>query len=148
VKACRKLNWFAFVLLSLPSLAWADEPTIANWTRRRVDEGLVKPLAKREGSSSHFSRGRPPPHERRVRVTQTSVSVDKEGREFVPFLVDIRFGSGEWENDIVGCAYRKTGDLYVKSGDAYRPAAFLFGKNVEPVAGACEAVPPAPPPRS
>ena len=53
----------------------------------------------------------------------------------------IRFG-GEWhQDDIVGCAYPGTGDLYVKRGDEYRPAAFLLGKNVESVAGVCESAP-------
>jgi hypothetical protein len=143
VKSSRKLNWFAFVLLSAPSLAWADEPSAAAWTQHRVNEALVKPLAKRESSGSRFSRGRPPPHERRVRVTQTTVSVDKDGREFVPFVIDIRYGSSQWETDIVGCAYRKTGDLFVKTGDAYRPAGFLLGKDVQAVAGVCEAAPSA-----
>ncbi len=77
-----------------------------------------------------------------MRVLQVSASVDKRGRAFVPFAVDVRFGSAEWhEGDIVGCAYRKTGELFVKSGDEYRPAAFLLGKNVKPVAGVCEAEP-------
>jgi hypothetical protein len=41
----------------------------------------------------------------------------------------------------VGCAYRGSGNLYVKVGDGYRPAAFLLGKNVQAVPGACEAAP-------
>jgi hypothetical protein len=77
-----------------------------------------------------------------VRVIQSKVSLDKSGRPFVPFAIDVRFGS-EWQrNDIVGCVYRERGDIFVKRGDAYRPSAVLFGKNVQPVAGACEAVPP------
>jgi hypothetical protein len=97
----------------------------------------VKPLADLE--SHRFSRARPPPRERRVRVPQTTATPDKGGRPFVPFAVDVRFGS-EWiENDIVGCAYTGSGDLYVKRGDTYRPASFLLGKNAEPVAGVCEA---------
>lgn len=76
-----------------------------------------------------------------MRVTQTSASTDKRGRAFVAFSVDVRFG-GEWrENDIVGCAYRGSGELFVKRGDSYRPAAFLLGKNLEPVPGVCEAAP-------
>jgi len=76
-----------------------------------------------------------------VRVIQSTVSVDKSGRAFVPFAIDVRFGS-EWrKDDIVGCAYRQTGELFVKRGDAYRPAAFLLGKKAEPVAGVCEAAP-------
>jgi hypothetical protein len=77
-----------------------------------------------------------------VRVIQSTVSVDKSGRAFVPFAIDVRFGS-EWrKDDIVGCAYRQSGELFVKRGDGYRPAAFLLGKNVDPVAGVCEAAPP------
>jgi hypothetical protein len=97
-------------------------------------------MAKLEGS--RFSRSRPEPRERRVRVTEVAVSVDKRGRAFVPFAIDVRFGAGWHENDVVGCAYRASGDLFVKNGDAYRPAAFLLGKNLRPVADVCEAAPP------
>jgi hypothetical protein len=77
-----------------------------------------------------------------VRVVQTTATLDKTGRSFVPFAIDVRFGSEEWhENDVVGCAYTGSGDLFVKRGDAYRPASFLLGKNVDPVAGVCEAGP-------
>ena len=108
-----------------------------DWTQRRVEDGLVKPLAQSE--DSRFSRMRPPPRERRVRVLQSTLSRDKNGRAFVGFAIDVRFGS-EWRrDDIVGCVYRESGDIFVKKGDAYRPAAFLLGKNVEPVAGVCQA---------
>ena len=44
------------------------------------------------------------------------------------FAIDVRWGS-EWrENDVVGCAYLKNGDLFVKRGEEYRPAAILLGK--------------------
>lgn len=100
----------------------------------------MKPLAEWEAGNSRFSRMRPVPHERRVRVLQTTETVDKSGRPFVAFAVDVRFGNSEWhENDIVGCAYLKSGDLFVKRGDAYRPASFLFGKSADPVAGVCQA---------
>ena len=95
----------------------------------------MKPLAQSQGRS--FSRVRPPPTERRVRILQTTPTLDKSGRPFLAFAIDIRFGS-EWRNDIRGCVYKGSGDIYVKKGDAYRPAAFLLGKNVEPVAGVCE----------
>ncbi len=98
----------------------------------------MKPLALFE--SRAFSRSRPPPRERRVRVLQTTATLDKNGRPFVPFAIDIRFGADEWRaNDVVGCAYTRSGELYVKRGDAYRPASFLLGKNQDPVAGVCEA---------
>ena len=109
------------------------------WAQHRVDTGIVQPLAARAGS--RFSRSRPPPHERRVRVTQATLSRDKQGRDFVPFAVDVRFGTDWQQDDIVGCAYRATGSLFVKRGDAYFPAAFLFGKDVAPVADVCQAAP-------
>jgi len=123
----------------VPSLALADE-SVAEWAERRVTDGLMKPLANMEGS--RFSRSRPLPHERRVRILQTTATSDKRGRPFVPFAIDVRYGTEWHENDIVGCAYRESGALYVKRGDQYRPAAFLLGKNLEPVAGVCEAAPP------
>ena len=128
---------FALVLSVVPSLASADEESLAAKAQRRVEEGLVKPLAGLE--ANRFSRARPSPRERRVRVADTTATLDKAGKAFVPFAIDVRFGSELHENDIVGCVYAGSGDLFVKRGDAYRPAAFLLGKNVEPVAGVCEA---------
>jgi hypothetical protein len=126
------------VVSLVPSFASADEVSLADWAQHRVEDGLVKPLASFQ--SRTFSRGRPPPHQSRVRVLQTTVTLDKNGRPFVPFAIDVRFGSEEWhEDDIVGCAYRGSGRLYVKRGDGYRPASFLFGKNEDAVAGVCEA---------
>lgn len=139
MNSIRWLSLCAFALSLVPTFASADEPSVGQWAQRRVEDGLVKPLSDAE--SHRFSRSRPPPRERRVRVTQTTATTDKSGRSFVSFAVDVRFGS-EWsENDIVGCAYTGSGDLYVKRGDAYRPASFLLGKNEGPVAGVCEAAP-------
>jgi hypothetical protein len=139
VKFLRFLFLCAFGLSSVPSLASADEPSLVEWVRNRVEQGLVKPLARQE--SSRFSRARPPPRERRVRVTESTKTLDKGGRPFVPFAIDVRFGTEWHENDIVGCVYTGSGDLFVKKGDSYRPAAFLLGKNLEPAAGMCEAAP-------
>lgn len=130
-----------FVLSFVPSLATADEPSLVEWTEQRVDAGIVKPLAER--TSSRFSRSRPPPRERRIRVTQTNLSRDAQGREFVPFAVDVRFGPGAWQmDDIVGCAYRATGSLFVKRGDGYFPASLLLGKKVDRMASVCQAAAP------
>ncbi len=74
-------------------------------------------------------------------MLQATASIDKSGLAFVPFSVDVRYGS-EWRDDISGCAYRGSGELFVKVGDSYRPAAILLGKAVEPVAGVCQAAPP------
>ncbi len=93
-----------------------------------------------EQAFSRFSRARPAPHERRARVVQPTPSRDARGRPFLTFAVDIRFGNADWrENDIVGCVYQGSGDIFVKRGDEYRPVAFLFGKNAEPVPGVCAA---------
>lgn len=128
----------ALALTCVPSLASAAEPSLVEWAKARIDAGLLKPLAEWHGS--RFSRSRPPPRERRVRILQATASSDKEARAFVPFAVDVRFGS-EWREDIRGCVYRASGDIFVKRGDAYRPAAFLFGKPVEAVSGVCETSP-------
>src|SRR5215831_6299031 len=121
---------------SIPSLAPADEPTVAERAQQRVEAGLLKPLAERE--NNRFSRARPAPRERRARITSSTTSTDKSGHSFLPFAIDVRFGA-EWrQNDIVGCVYTPNGDIFVKRGDAYRPAAFLLGENVEPVPGVCE----------
>ncbi|HEY3493211.1 MAG TPA: hypothetical protein VGK73_00940 [Polyangiaceae bacterium] len=130
----------ALVLSLVPSLAWSAEPSLADWVKQRVHEGLVKPLA--EKSPGRFSRGRPPPSERRVRALQATTSPDKQGRAFVPFAVDVRFGDTWREADILGCVYRGSGEIFVKIDDGYRPARFLLGKDAEPVTGACEAAPP------
>ena len=140
MKSRRSLFWFAFVLPFVPSLAQADEQSIVEWTRARVQDGLVKPLSKLERSS--FSRGRPEPHERRVRVLQMMPSRDKKDRAFVPYAIDVRYGNEWQQGDIVGCAYRASGNLYVKIGDEYRPAGFLLGKDAEPVPDACVAAAP------
>jgi hypothetical protein len=127
------------VLSSVPSLVWAAEPSLVTWAEQRVNEGLIKPLAKLRGS--RFSRSRPMPHERRVRVRQDTLSLDKSGRSFVLFAIDVRFGEEWHENDVLGCAYRATGELFVKRADGYRPAAYLLGKDVATVAGVCEVAP-------
>lgn len=134
----RFLVSFVAVLLLVPSLGWAAESSLSEWVQNKVQEGIIKPLARQR--SRGFSRSRPPPQQRRARVLSSALLRDKAGRGFVPFAVDIRHGS-EWHEDVVGCAYRDSGKLFVKVGDSYRPAAFLLGKNVEPVAGVCKAEP-------
>jgi hypothetical protein len=127
-----------------PSLASGDEPSLTVKVEQRVQQGLLKPLTEQQAKMSRFSRARPPPHENRVRVTQTTATLDASGRPFAAFAIDVRYGSGKWiENNIVGCAYVKTGDLFIKRGEAYLPASILLGKPADPVPGACVAAKPA-----
>ena len=105
--------------------------------QRRVEKGLVEPLAQKEKERSSFSRMRMPPQERRVRVTQTEATFDASGRAYMAFAVDVRFGAQWRENDVVGCAYTQTGALFVKRGDEYRPAEILLGKDVAVAANVC-----------
>jgi hypothetical protein len=136
---------FALSLSLAPSFASADEPTptpAQQQCEKRVREGLVAPLADYEASTSRFSRARLPPRERRVRITQVTPTVDAGGRPFMAFAIDARWGTGEWhENDIVGCAYTTSGDIFVKRGDDFRPAAILLGKPADPASGVCKAAP-------
>lgn len=135
----RSPYWCAIVLSLIPSFA-AAEP-LAQWAKQRVDQGLVQALTQTEHKRSKFSRARIAPPERRVRILATTYSVDKKGRKFVPFAVDARYGE-EWSNDdITGCVYQGSANIFVKIGDEYRPAAFLLGKEVDAVPGVCETAP-------
>ena len=136
-------RWFGLFVLALqlvPSSASADEPPAAI-VQRRVEKGLLEPLAEKERAQSRFSRARIPPAERRVRVTQAAVSFDASGRAYMAFAVDVRRGTEWHENDLVGCGYTQTGALFVKRGDAYRPAEILLGKDVDVASNVCTPAP-------
>ena len=126
----------ALALLLVPSSASADDPPAAV-VQRRVEKGLLEPLAQKEKERSRFSRARMPAQERRVRVTQAVATLDVNGRAFMAFAVDVRRGTEWQENDVVGCAYPQTGELFVKRGDEYRPAEILLGKDVSAVPKVC-----------
>ncbi|HTM46737.1 MAG TPA: hypothetical protein VL137_17400 [Polyangiaceae bacterium] len=142
MRSNRTLYWCALVLTVIPSLATAAELSLVDWAKQRIEQGLLSPLAEREGKRSRFSRSRPMPHQRRVRIVQAAYSTDKSGRNFMPFAVDIRYGSDDWEkDDITGCVYQGSANIFIKVGEEYRPAAFLLGKNVDPVPNVCETAP-------
>jgi len=131
-----------FVLSFVPSLASADDPDSVAWVEQRVQKEIVRPLA--EQVSKRFSRARPAPRERRVRITDPTPSHDAKGRDFVPFAVDVRFGGAEWKrDDVVGCVYRASGAVFIRREGAYYPASLLLGKGVAAVSGVCEPSPPA-----
>lgn len=103
----------------------------------RVKSGLIDPLAAKEREQSKFSRARLPAQERRVRLDETP-HTDANGAVFYTFAVDARHGiraEGEgWRlAAVTGCAYA-SGELFVKNGERFRPAAFLLGKNLKPAA--------------
>ncbi len=132
-------KWFGlcvFALMLGPASASADDPPAAV-VQRRVEKGLLEPLAQKEKERSRFSRARMPPQERRVRVTQAAVTLDASGRAYMAFAVDVRRGAEWHENEVVGCGYTQTGALFVKRGDAYRPAEILLGKDVDVASNVC-----------
>ena len=139
----RCLRWLlSCVLLSAlhASTASADEPSLAAWAMNRVQLEVVRAIDIRDSRSSRFSRARPVPRQRRVRIVRASTVRDQLGRQFIRFAIDVRFGASNWKtDDVVGCIYTPAGDVYVKSGGVYRPAAFLEGKRVAVVPGACRA---------
>lgn len=135
--------------LTLASLAWAEPPAAdAKGVEALVRRELVEPLKAKELKQSRFSRARLPPQVRRVRVLDDSPRHDSAGRAFFTFAIDARHGFEALEEDgeaswrkaaITGCAYPDTQEVFVKSGDRHRPAAFLLGKKVKAAeAQACQ----------
>ncbi|MEM9695619.1 MAG: hypothetical protein AAGA56_23955 [Myxococcota bacterium] len=126
----RLILLLAFCLVASPALA--DSKT--SWAEQRVTNGLVRPLQAKERSGSRFSRRAPTPRERRVRILDTQA--DKQGREFASYVIESRFGK-RWRQSYTGCVYREAGSIFVAIGKQYRPAAFVLGKRVKAVPGAC-----------
>ena len=132
-------------LIHAPPVAAEELPASAESRNAEavVQRELLEPLAVRERNQSRFSRARLPPQERRVRVLDDQPRKDSAGDAFVTFAVDARHGlyplaegdDARWgPTSIGGCVYVDRGEVFVKSGDRYRPAAFLLGKNLKPVA--------------
>lgn len=115
----------------------ASAPRASETPESVVQRKLLAPLAGREKARSSYSRARPPAAERRVRILDGVPIADAKGGAFVGFAVDARYGRGEgrWQDDeITGCVYAETGEVYVRSGDAFRAASVLFGKTISPAA--------------
>jgi hypothetical protein len=113
-----------------------------------VSNELLQPLAEKERNRGRFSRARLPAQERRVRILDEQARKDTRGNAFVAFAVDARHGvraaaaadDASWRKaTITGCVYLDSGEIFVKKGDQYRPAAFLLGKKLQAAAaGTCE----------
>lgn len=143
-----KLRTFSLNLLLLalvPSLAGA-EPSAKESAKNRVNSGLLKALSQQDAERSRFSRVIQPPRERRLRLLSNAALYDEKGRAFFPYATDVRYGE-EWHEGISGCVYYKSGQIFVRLDDEYRPVAFLLGEDVAPVKGVCTER-KAPPPRA
>lgn len=140
MKLCLKISLSTLAFALLPAVASAEGPTAKERAHERVNQGLVQPLKKQEEDRSAFSRVIQSPKERRVRILQTRMSHDHKGRTFLAYAIDVRYGD-EWKENIQGCVYTQTGNIYVDVGDEYRSHEFLLGKDVKPVAGVCQAAP-------
>jgi hypothetical protein len=140
-----------FALLSVASLSYAEPQSSDPQPDKAAAESIVqskllKPLTERDQLRAEFSRARPSPVVRRVRVQEAGPFKDKEGARFMTFAIDSAHGyraksktgvpEGEWGRDShTGCVYPDSGDIYIKVGDSYRGASLLLGKNT-PVAAA------------
>lgn len=112
-----------------------------------VQAKLIQPLAAKETHQSKFSRARIPPSERRVRVLDEKPKHDSAGETFYTFAVDSRHGwrdeSGKasWSSaDVTGCVYPGRGEVFIKRGSAFHPAAAAIGKKTKAApAATCQA---------
>jgi len=135
---------FVPIALARPAAAEGVAPAPGATTAEAlVRSQLVEPLAVKERDQSRFSRARLPARERRVRILDDQARTDARGARFFSFAIDERHGFGPVTGDdaaqwrlatVTGCAYVERGEVFVKSGDQHRPAAFLLGKNLKPTA--------------
>jgi hypothetical protein len=146
---------FSRMTFAEPTAADGSSPDVKSAEARAaealVSRDLIQPLAAKEGSRSRFSRARLAPQARRVRILDEQPRKDARGRAFMRFAVDARHGiravagddESAWRRDtITGCAYLDRGQVFVSSGDQFRPAAFLLGKNLKAAAETtCQAAP-------
>jgi hypothetical protein len=113
-----------------------------------VTQRLIQPLASKEREQSKFSRARLPPSKRRVRLLDEKPQQDSAGEAFLTFAIDARQG---WAADddrevswtkatITGCVYPSRGEVFIKRGKAFHPAAAAIGKKTKPAPdGTCHA---------
>jgi hypothetical protein len=110
---------------------------------------VIQPLAAKEREQSKFSRARLPPSERRVRVLDDKPKQDSAGDAFFAFAIDARHG---WADDageanwskaaITGCVYPGRGEVFIKRGKAFHPAAAAVGKKTKAAPDrTCQAAP-------
>lgn len=115
------------LFLSLPAFGGEPAPTT---TGQVIERALLQPLAAHDDHRSRFARVVQPPTQRTARVLDTQPKKDSQGGAFVTFAVDEVRGRAKvvTKDVLTGCVYPATGELFVKRGDVYYPAAFLVGK--------------------
>lgn len=129
------------------SAAFAEPPSTQpqSAVSELVTKQLLAPLKKAESRRSRFSRAAPVAVERRVRVLDTVALTDRNGREFLRFAIDERRpwdAPGAWAMDsVVGCAYPSERAVFVRRGEAYRPARSMLGHEDTTQPDACRAAP-------
>jgi hypothetical protein len=115
-----------------------DSPVVA-----AVKKELIKPLALKDASRSKYSRVPSPPADRQVRVPDAAPKTDKNGKQFVNFVVDAKQWD-EWNRAAMsGCVYPDSGEVFVKRGDGFRPAAQFVGAGGKKVSNKDDADVPA-----
>ena len=135
---------FVAVTIALTSsLASAGSKT-APTTASLINAKLIQPLVAKEENQSKFSRARPAPSERRVRA-EDKPQQDSAGNSFFAFSVDTRRGWSDdesaWTKDaITGCVYLDRGEVFIKRGKVFHPAAAAIGKKTKAApSGTCTA---------
>ena len=126
----------AATLVLTSSLALAGSSPESNATTL-VNDKLVQPLAAKERDQGKFSRARPAPAERRVRL-EGKPQQDSAGATFLTFAIDERQGWSDASDDanwnkakLTGCVYPELGDVYIKRGNAFHPAIAALGKKTK-----------------
>ena len=134
------------LLLSTSSLALASPPAEERSAAEAiVKKQLVQPLAAKESSFSRFSRMRPMPLARRVRILDDDAQADARGDLFLRFALDTRRGyiaddkDADWQAAVeTGCVYVARERVFVQRGATTYPSDMLIGKKVTPDAAACQ----------
>ena len=139
-----RLSLLAAVIVLSSNLASAGSDTAS----ALVNEKLVRPLVAKEANQGKFSRARPVPAERRVRIVDDKPQTDAAGNAFFTFALDERHG---WSDDkdesswnkatMTGCVYVDRKEVFIKRGKAFHPAAAALGKKTKAAPEAtCRAV--------
>jgi hypothetical protein len=110
------------------SVAHASDQVVT--AKTTVEIVLTQPLGQREAKQSRFSRAAIPPRARTVRIIDAAAHRDLRGAEFYAFSIDERRGFQQVlsKDALTGCVYPKSGEVFVKRGDAHYPAELLLGK--------------------